>query len=180
MFHNCAVAKAQCRDVNDFACRCMLNADFQVMRFLVNALLSKSFQCADHTLHCCTQRFSWLSAVLENSKQQKPPASPAAAPRTVKLGKIALTDPYRCVNSMCGSTRSFEATCIQHLCSADVCAPCSWLSDYQRARDPIVQEQFYFKSASKRLAPLQQQLLSELRQHVKAHQVGTRRCQVEG
>jgi hypothetical protein len=47
----------------------------------------------------------------------------------------------------------------------------SWLSDYNQARDYIRQEQARFKKAAQRLAPLQQLLLSELRQHVRAHQV---------
>lgn len=48
--------------------------------------------------------------------------------------------------------------------------PYSWLSDYNQARDYIRQEQTRSNKAAQRLARLQQQLLSELRQHVRAHQ----------
>lgn len=47
----------------------------------------------------------------------------------------------------------------------------SWLSDYNQARDYIRQEQARFNKAAQQLAPLQQQLLSELRRHVRAYQV---------
>jgi protease II len=45
------------------------------------------------------------------------------------------------------------------------------LSNYQRAQDYITKEQAYFQQKAKQLAPLQQQLLSELRQHIKEYQV---------
>jgi protease II len=45
------------------------------------------------------------------------------------------------------------------------------LSEYQRAKNYITAEQAYFQQKARQLGPLQQQLLSELRQHIKQHQV---------
>lgn len=50
-------------------------------------------------------------------------------------------------------------------------AACSWLSSYPHAEDYISKEQSYFQQKAQQLAPLQQQLLSELRQHISSYQV---------
>lgn len=115
---------------------------------------------------------SWLPAFLGGSSSHPS----AAEARHILLGRKRLVDPYR----LAVRTSLFVVGAIDQLCSPlhtslpFICPThClrSWLSDYNQARDYIRQEQARFNKAAQQLAPLQQQLLSELRWHVRVYQV---------